>query len=120
MTDQSKRFWWLGWAWRIACASYAVGFLTFLPYQMLMVWWSALLFTPLVLVTLRMTRSPLLARAGIPVTAAALGAAIHLLYSGMTQQGIPESALYNALWLIGVLGPFVLFFLVSRELQRST
>lgn len=115
-TDQSKRWWWLGWTWRIACASYAVGFLTFLPYQMIMVWWSALLFTPLVVVTVCMTRSPRLARFGVPVVVAAVVAAGYLLYSGMTRQGLPTSPLYNAVWLVGVLGPFVLFFLVSRDL----
>jgi hypothetical protein len=115
--DQTKRWWWLGWTWRIACASYAVGFLTFLPYQMIMIWWSALLFTPLVIATLHMTRSPQLARIAIPVVAAAISAAAYLLYSGMSRQGLPDSPIYGALWLVGVLGPFVLFFLVSRHLK---
>ena len=116
LTDQSRRLWWLGWAWRVTCATYAVAFLTFLPYQMIMIWWSAVLFTPLVAVTLYMTRAPRLAKVGIPVVVAALSAACYLLYSGLTRQGLPRSMPYNMVWLVGVLGPFVMFFLVTRHL----
>ena len=119
-TEQSKRWWWLGWSWRIACATYLVGFLTFLPFQIILVWWSALLFTPLVAVTLYMTRAPRLAKAGIPVVIAAVVAAGYLLYAGVTRQGIPTSMLYNLVWIVGVLGPFVLFFLVTRHLSALT
>ena len=114
--DQSRRWWWLGWSWRIACATYLVGFLTFLPYQHLLIWWSALLFTPLVIVTLYMTRSSRLAKFGVPVVLAALIAGGYLLFTGFTQQGLPSSAIYNVVWLLGALGPFVLFFIVSRHL----
>ena len=114
--DQSRRWWWLGWSWRIACATYLVGFLTFLPYQHLLIWWSALLFTPLVIVTWYMTRSSRLAKFGVPVVLAALIAGGYLLFTGFTQQGLPSSAMYNVVWLLGALGPFVLFFIVSRHL----
>lgn len=114
--DQSRRWWWLGWSWKVACATYLVGFLTFLPFQMLIIWWSAILFTPLVVVTLRMTRSPRLAKFGIPVVVAALVGAVYLIYSGLSREGLPSSKIYSAVWLVGVLGPFVLFFLVSRHL----
>ena len=119
-TEPSKRWWWLGWSWRIACATYLVGFLTFLPYQIMIIWWSALLFTPLVAVTLYMTRAPRLAKAGIPVMIAALTAAGYLIYAGISRQGIPQSPIYNVVWLVGALGPFVLFFVVSRYLASVT
>lgn len=119
-TEPSRRWWWLGWSWKIASATYLVGFLTFLPFQMLLVWWSALLYTPLVIVTLNMTRSLRLAKFGIPVVLAALIASGYLIYAGRSQQGLPTSTIFSAIWLVGVLGPFVLFFLVTRHLRASS
>jgi hypothetical protein len=113
---QANRWWWLGWSWRVACAAYLVGLLTFLPFALLLIWWSALLFTPLVAVTLYMTRERSLATIGIPIVLAALYASIHLFYSGATRLGMPQSKVYLAVWLVGLLGPFLLFFLVSRHL----
>lgn len=114
--EPSRRWWWLGWSWRVACASYAVGLLTFLPYALVMIWWSALLFTPLVLVTLSMTRDRAIANFGIPVMAAALYASIHLLYTGVNQLGLPQSKVFLIVWLVGLLGPFAIFLVVTRRL----
>ncbi len=116
-TEQSKRWWWLGWSWRVACATYLVGFLFFLPYQLIMIFWSVFTFTPLVAATLYMTRAPQLAKFAVPVVLSALYAAGHLVYAGVNGQGVPRSTLYLAFWTIGALGPFALFFLVTRYLK---
>jgi hypothetical protein len=102
------------------CATYLVGFLIFLPYQQILIFWSAIAFTPLVAVTLSMTRSEQVARFAVPVVLCALLAAAWLFYSGVNGQGIPRSTIYNVTWLVGALGPFVLFFIVSRHLRQRS
>jgi hypothetical protein len=109
---------WLMWAWRIACASYVVGVLTLLPYGSIIVWWTLILFVPLLAVTLRMTRSNRLAMIGVPVMASAALAAGILSYDVATGKGLMESPVYLVLWFTGVIGPIVLYPIVARELGR--
>ena len=113
-----SRLEWLMWAWRVACASYIVGVLTMLPFASLIVWWTLLLFGPLVAVTLRMTRSNRLARLGIPVVASAALAAALLWFSVSSGKGVPQSPIYLVLWVTGVIGPIVLYPFVAREVGR--
>lgn len=110
---------WLMWTWRIACASYLVGVLTMLPYASLFVWWTLLVFGPLLAVTLRMTRSKQLATLGIPVIACAALAAVLLWYGVRSGRGVPEFAVYLVLWITGVIGPIVLYPFVAREVGRT-
>ena len=110
---------WLMWTWRIACASYLVGVLTMLPYASLFVWWTLLVFGPLLAVTLRMTRSKRVATLGIPVVASAALAAALLWYGVSSGKGVPQSAVYLVLWVTGVIGPIVLYPFVAREVGRT-
>jgi hypothetical protein len=114
-----NRLRWLMWSWRVACASYVVGLLTMLPYASLIVWWTTLLFTPLLVVTLLMTRSRPIAMAGIPVVAAALGASMYLWYSISTGNPVPRSIPYLVIWFVGILGPVALYPLVSRYVATA-
>ena len=113
-----SRLEWLVWVWRVSCASYVVGVVTLLPYWSLIVWWTALLFAPLLAVTLVMTRSRRLAMAGIPVVASAMLGAGLLWYGVATGRGVPESAVYLVFWFTGVIGPVALYPLVAREVGR--
>jgi apolipoprotein N-acyltransferase len=113
-----SRLEWLMWAWRVACASYVVGVVTMLSYSSLIVWWTLILFGPLLTVTLRMTRSKRLATLGIPVVAAGALAAALLWYSVSSGKGVPQSAVYLVLWITGVIGPIVLYPIVAREVGR--
>jgi len=109
---------WLMWTWRIACASYVVGVLTMLPFASLIVWWTLLLFGPLVAVTWRMTRSRRLATLGSAVVASAGLAAALLWYGVGSGRGVPKSPVYLVLWVTGVIGPIVLYPIVVREIGR--
>jgi hypothetical protein len=109
---------WLMWSWRIACASYVVGVLTLLPYGSIIVWWTLILFVPLLAVTLRMTRSNRLARIGVPVLAAAALAAVILSYDVARGKALMESPVYLVLWFTGVIGPIVMYPIVVREIGR--
>jgi len=113
-----SRLEWLMWAWRVACASYVVGVLTMLPFASLIVWWTLLLFGPLLTVTLRMTHSDRLAKLGIPVVASAALAAALLWYSVSSGKGVPQSPVYLVLWVTGVIGPIILYPFVAREVGR--
>ena len=114
-----SRLEWLMWGWRVACASYVVGVLTMLSYSSLIVWWTLLLFGPLLTVTLRMTRSKRLAALGIPAVASAALAAALLWNSVSSGKGVPQSAAYLVLWVTGVIGPIVLYPIVAREVGRT-
>ena len=109
---------WLMWTWRIACASYVVGLLTLLPYGSIIVWWTLILFVPLLAVTLRMTRSNRLAKIGLPVLAAAALAAAILSYDVARGKALMASPVYLILWFTGVIGPIVLYPFVVREIGR--
>ena len=109
---------WLMWTWRIACASYVVGVLTLLPYGSIIVWWTLILFVPLLAVTLRMTRSNRLAKFGVAVLAAAALAAGILSYDVARGKGLMASPVYLVLWITGVIGPIVLYPFVVREIGR--
>src|SRR5688500_7209108 len=110
---------WLMWTWRIACASYLVGVLTMLPYASLFVWWTLLVFGPLLAVTLRMTRSKRVATLGIPVVASAALAAALLWYGVSSGKGVPQSAVYLVLWVTGGGGPIVLYPFADGEVGRT-
>lgn len=116
----ANRLRWLVWSWRVACASYVVGLLTLLPYASLIVWWTTLLFTPLLVVTLVMTRSRQIALAGVPVVIAAFGASMYLWYSLSTRNAVPRSPGYLVIWFIGILGPLALYPLVSRYVAKAS
>lgn len=109
---------WLMWSWRIACASYVVGLLTLLPYGSIIVWWTLILFVPLLAVTLRMTRSNRLAKIGVPILAAAALAAGILSYDVARGKALMESPVYLVLWITGVIGPIVMYPIVVREIGR--
>lgn len=109
---------WIRWAWRVAFASYLGGAVTLLPGSSLIVFWSVLLFTPLVVATLVVTRSTRLAAVcGVVIGAALLSCA--QLWLVLSRSGrVPQDLLSQTLWLIGVFGPFVLYFIVSRHLTN--
>ena len=109
---------WIRWAWRIAFASYLGGAVTLLPGSSLIVFWSALLFTPLVAWTLVVTRLKRLAAACAVVVGAALLSCAQLVVFGAGGQ-VPRDLLSQGLWLIGVFGPFVLYFVVSWYLKAE-
>jgi apolipoprotein N-acyltransferase len=109
---------WLMWSWRVACASYVVGVLTMLPFASLIVWWTLLLFGPLVAVTWRMTRSRRVATLGGGALACAGVAAALLWYGVSSGSGVPKSPVYLVLWVTGVIGPIVLYPIVVREIGR--
>ena len=113
-----SRLEWLMWFWRVACASYVVGVVTMLSYSSLIVWWTLILFGPLLAVTLRMTRSKRLATLGIPVVAAGALAAALLWSSVSSGRGVPNSPVYLVLWVTWVIGPIVLYPFVAREVGR--
>ena len=118
MTTKTLR--WLRWAWRVAFASYLGGAVTLLPGSSLIVFWSAILFMPLVIATVGLTRSKSLAAAcGIVVGAALLSCAQLVLALNRKGQ-VPQDLQSQGLWLIGVFGPFVLYFVVSRYLKAES
>ena len=115
----TARLRWIRWAWRVAGATYIAGALTLLVGSSVIVFWTSLLFTPLLAWTLFLTRSKVVAAVGIPVVGAAL------LSSGLLLNSLsPQSILFQGLWFVAVLGPFILYPVVSRyvkvELQRAT
>jgi hypothetical protein len=81
--------------------------------------WAALLFTPLLIVTLVATRSKLIAYAGIPVVVAALIATFQLFTSLQSTKEVPRSLAYMTLWTVATLGPVVLYILVTRHLSKE-
>ena len=113
----TARLRWIRWAWRVAGATYIAGALTLMVGSSVIVFWTSLLFTPLLAWTLLVTRSKVLAAVGIPVVAAALLSSALLLNSLS-----PQSILFKGLWFMAVLGPFILYPVVSRyvnvELKR--
>lgn len=116
----TARLRWIRWAWRVAFASYLGGVVTLLPGSSLIVFWSALLFTPLVVATLVVTRSKrLTVVCGVVIGAALLSCA--QLWLALSRSGrVPQDLFSQALWLIGVFGPFVLYFVVSRYLKAES
>ena len=106
---------WLVWTWRVVGASYVAGVLTLSPYGALIVVWAALLFTPLLIVTLITTRSKLIAYVGIPVVLAALVATLQLFTSLRATTG----PAFMTLWVIATVGPIALYILVSRHLSKT-
>jgi hypothetical protein len=113
-----KQMRWLMWTWRVVGATYVAGFLTLFTSGALIVFWTALLFTPLLVVTLAATRSRLLAWVGIPVIGAALFAAVHLILVLAPNGQTEFSFLFNVVWLTASLGPFVLYPIVTRHLSN--
>ena len=112
-----KQMRWLMWTWRIVGASYVAGFLTLLPVGAVVVFWTALLFTPLVIVTLSATRSKVVAWVGIPVVAAALFASLQLIFA-LRENRVPSTPAFQAIWFAASLGPFVLYPIVTRHLSN--
>lgn len=111
---------WIRWAWRVAFASYLGGAVTLLPGSSLIVFWSALLFTPLVIATYVVTRSKRLAAVCGVVIGAALLSCVQLWLVLSRRSQVPQDLLSQGLWLIGVFGPFVLYFVVSRYLKAES
>ena len=114
-----KRLRWLVWTWRVVGASYVAGVLTLSPYGSLIVVWAALLFTPLLIMTLLTTRSRLIAYVGTPIILAALLATLQLFTSLRATNGIPRSPGFMTLWVVATLGPIALYILVSRHLSKA-
>jgi|KBSSwiStaDraftv2_1062776.scaffolds.fasta_scaffold147079_3 hypothetical protein len=110
---------WLRWAWKVAFATYVAGALTLATGSSLIVFWTVLLFTPLITWTLVATRSRRLAAMTLPVLGSAVLAAAYLGYGLQTRRGVPSSTIFQVTWLIGVFGPLVLYWFVSRELSRD-
>jgi len=108
---------WLMWTWRVVGASYVAGFLTLLPVGAVIVFWTALLFTPLLIVTLIATRAKLVAWVGIPVVAAALIASLQLIFA-LREDGVPRTLAFQVVWFAASLGPFVLYPIVTRHLSN--
>lgn len=94
--------------------------MTLLPGSSLIVFWSALLFTPLVVATLVVTRSRQLAAACGVVVGAALLSCVQLWLALSRSGRVPQDVFSQGLWLIGVFGPFVLYFVVSRYLKAES
>ena len=115
----AKRLRWLVWIWRVVGASYVAGVLTLSPAGSLIVVWAALLFTPLLVVTLSATRSKLIAYVGIPVVVAALLATVQLFTSLRATNGVPRSPLFMTIWVVATLGPIVLYILVTRHVSKT-
>ena len=114
-----KRLRWLVWLWRVVGASYVAGVLSLSPYGSMIVVWAALLFTPLLVITLVATRSKLIAWVGIPVVLAALVACIQLFTSLQATKGVPRSPVFLILWSVATLGPILLYILVARHLSKT-
>ena len=110
---------WLRWAWKIAFATYVAGALTLSPGASLIVFWTVLVFTPLITWTLVATRSRRLAAMTLPVLGAAIVGMAQLIYVFRTDRPMPDSPLFQAIWFVGVLGPLVLYPFVNRELLRD-
>ena len=108
---------WILWAWRVAGASYVAGALPLTPGGLLIVFWTALLFTPLLVVTLVVTRSRTIAIVGIPLIGSALLVACYLFFVLSTQRTIPEAPAFQVLALVAILGPLALYFVVSRHVR---
>jgi len=109
---------WLMWTWRVVGASYVAGFLTLLPVGAVIVFWTALLFTPLLIVTLIATRAKLVAWVGIPVVAAALIASLQLIFA-LREDGVPRTLAFQVIWFAASLGPFVLYPIATRHLSKQ-
>ena len=116
MTEKQVR--WLQWFWRVAFASYVAGVLTMFHAGSIIVFWAAMLFTPLLVVTLRRTRSNAIAWVGIPVVAATMLACVQLFLALRETKEIPQSPVYLAIWFIATLGPILIYIVVSRDLSR--
>ena len=116
MTEKQVR--WLQWYWRVAFASYVAGVLTMFQTGSIIVFWAALLFTPLLVLTLLRTRSNLIAWVGIPVVAAIIAACVHLILALRETKEVPQSPIYLALWFFATLGPIALYVVVSRDLSK--
>ena len=112
-----KQMRWLMWTWRVVGASYVAGFLTLLPVGAVIVFWTALLFTPLLIVTLRASWSRLVASVGIPVVAAALIASLQLIFA-LREDQVPRSLAFQMIWFAASLGPFVLYPIATRHLSN--
>ena len=110
---------WLLWTWRVVGASYAAGVLTLLPYGSVIVVWAAVLFTPLLIVTVVATRERLIAFVGIPVVLAAFLASFHLFTTLKATRQVPMSLSFMAVWVVATVGPIVLYVLVSRHLSKT-
>lgn len=115
----AKRLRWLVWIWRVVGASYVAGVLTLSPAGSLIVVWAALLFTPLLIITLSATRSKVIAYVGIPVVLAALLATVQLFTSLRATNGVPRSTLFMTIWVVATLGPIVLYILVTRHVSKT-
>ena len=116
----STRLRWIRWAWRVAFASYLGGAVTLLPGSSLIVFWSAILFMPLVIATVLLTRSKSLAAACGVVVGSALLSCAQLLHVFNRKGQVPQDLLSQGLWLIGVFGPLVLYLVVSRYLKAES
>ena len=118
----TTRLRWIRWAWRVAGATYIAGALTLLVGSSVIVFWTSLLFTPLLAWTLFLTRSKILAAVGIPVIGAALLSSAQLLNSLASNRQVPQSILFQGLWFVAVLGPLILYPVIGRyvtaELKR--
>lgn len=113
----ATRLRWILWAWRVACASYVAGALPLTPGGSLIVFWTALLFTPLLGWTLAVTRSRAIAMIGIPLVGSAVLAAGYLFYALSTNRSVPQSLAFQALFFVAVFGPFAIYFVVSRHVR---
>lgn len=113
----AKRLRWVLWAWRVACASYVAGALPLVTGSSIIVFWTALLFTPLLAWTLAVTRSRAIAMTGIPLVGSAVLAAGYLFYAFSTNRAIPQSPAFQAFFLVATLAPFGLYFVVRRHVK---
>lgn len=110
----ATRLRWVLWSWRVACASYVAGALPLTPGGSLIVFWTALLFTPLLAWTLAVTRSRAIAMFGIPLVGSAVLAASYLFFVFSTDRPMPRSLIFQVLFFVAVFGPFALYFVVRR------
>ena len=108
---------WVLWAWKVACASYVAGALPLITGSSLVVFWTALLFTPLLAWTLAVTRSKSIAMIGIPLIGSAVLAAAYLFYAFGANRSVPQSPAFQALFFVAVFGPFALYFVVRRHVR---
>jgi hypothetical protein len=111
----ATRLRWVHWAWKVACASYVAGALPLITGSSLIVFWTALLFTPLLAWTLAVTRSRAIAMIGIPLIGSAVLAAGYLFFAFSTNRSVPQAPAFQALFFVAVFGPFALYFIVRRH-----
>jgi hypothetical protein len=105
------------WSWRVATATYAGGAITLLSGSSLIVFWTVILFTPLLIATLLITKSRLIAAVGSPLIGASIIAAV--LFWRSAPQGAPQSTLYFVTSFTGIVAPLILYVVVSRYLRRQ-